>query len=125
MIVFVEYDADGFLLHIAEVHTTEGTLVEPETLNLTDEERADRKARVNQAIARREKETRDALMTAKSSYAGLHVLPPNAARPDHDSHIFDPKTKGLRVMTPAEKKTRQDKFLPPQATGPNKPATTP
>lgn len=103
MIIFVEHDVDGNIVHSAEVYLTEGLSVEPERPGMTDEELADRKKRVADAIAKREEQTRAELAQANSNHAGLIVLPKGTARPEHSTHKVDMATKKVRPMTGPEK----------------------
>lgn len=102
MITFVEYDANGELIHVAEIHTAEGRDVAQLPANLTDEERAAHDQAVADAIAARENATRDALAAHAAGGASLLVLPAGAATPAFGRFHVDVATKKLNRRTDAE-----------------------
>lgn len=102
MITFVEYDANGELIHVAEVHTAEGRDVSQPPANMTDDERAEHDQAVADAIAARENATRDALAAHAAAGAGLLVLPDGTPRPSFGRNRVDPATKQLTRRTDAE-----------------------
>lgn len=108
MIVYVEHDAQGNLVSVVEVLTTEGRAVEQEPPGLTVEQRADRAKRVQAAIDEREAATRAQLAQAATPHAGIVVLPKGATVPTHDGHKVDLSTGKVRALTAAERKARAD-----------------
>lgn len=103
MFVFFEHDANGDLVSVIEVHTAEGTDVEPPVPGMTPEQKQDRNARVQAAIQAKEDATIAELNTRKSNFAGLVVLPKGHFTPTHGEHKYDLATKKVRPMTGAER----------------------
>lgn len=118
MIVYVEHDAEGNLVHVAEVHTTEGRDVGQQLPGLTAEEKAAHAKAVAAAIDAREADTRAALAQATTPHAGLVVLPKGAAVPTAEGHRVDLTTGKVRARTAAERKAYADAQAPGRAGGP-------
>lgn len=112
-IVYVEYDDDGELFHVAEILTTEGPDVGPPAPDLTAAQRKAHEARVDQAIRSREAETRARLQQHVDAGKKLVVLAEGADRPEPGRHRVDPATKRVLRRTDAQlvahrEKQRQD-----------------
>lgn len=98
---FVEYDEHGELFHVCEVETTEGHMPPPGP-GATDEELAEHKQRVDDAIAARDAQLRDELAAHTAAGKRLLVLPAGTATPERGRHFVDQAKGKLTRRTDAQ-----------------------
>lgn len=115
MIVFVEYDTDGSLLHVVEIYATEGREVTPPEPGLTPEEKTEHQEAVQAATEANENDLRASIEEATSSTAQTLVLPEGAELPRIEDHIYDFDSQEIRPMTDEEKSAREETVQPEPA----------
>lgn len=108
MIILVEYDEEGNIFHVCEIHTTEGRDVDQLKSAMNPTEKKKYQDQVDTAIKVREIQTRNELHQHVTNGKPLVVLPEGSSTPNSEIHKVDLTTKQIRLMTAAEQQARDD-----------------